>query len=266
MITRKRIFIGLICLSLLLIAGILLFSWHLFFKSTGAYQQVVAGLIVGFLLLVLAMLAFGIAGLIIALWKERNMPPLLQNIMLFAVNILFPVALSLGKVLKIDKKTIKSSFIEVNNQLVKAKKLDIEPSKVMILAPHCLQKSDCLHKITIHSDNCHRCGGCPIDDLHGIAEKYGVRLVVATGGTLARKFIEEYRPKAVVAIACERDLTSGIQDSNPLPVLGVLNIRPEGPCFNTKVKLGAVEDAILFFLNSKPITQGIFHVTNEHNV
>ena len=40
-----------------------------------------------------------------------------------------------------------------------------------------------------------------------------------------------------MAIACERDLTSGIQDVYPLPAVGVMNLRPNGPCFNTHVDL-----------------------------
>ena len=43
-----------------------------------------------------------------------------------------------------------------------------------------------------------------------------------------------------MAVACERDLTSGIQDSYPIPVIGVLNERPFGPCRNTRVDLAAV--------------------------
>jgi hypothetical protein len=80
-----------------------------------------------------------------------------------------------------------------------------------------------------------------------MADQYGVKLLVVSGGTLARRFIKEYSPKAVVAIACERDLTSGIQDT-PLPVLGVLNIRPNGPCFNTCVDLEEVTSALEYFL------------------
>jgi hypothetical protein len=63
---------------------------------------------------------------------------------------------------------------------------------------------------------------------------------VATGGTLARQIVYTTKPQAVLAIACERDLMSGIQDVYPLPAVGVLNIRPNGPCFNTHVDVEAV--------------------------
>lgn len=73
-------------------------------------------------------------------------------------------------------------------------------------------------------------------------------MAVATGGTLARQIVKQIRPKAIVAVACERDLTSGIQDVFPLPVVGVLNERPFGPCFNTRVDIKRVEAAVLDFL------------------
>ena len=60
---------------------------------------------------------------------------------------------------------------------------------------------------------------------------------MATGGTLARQIVKKNRPQAVLAIACERDLMSGIQDVYPLPAVGVLNIRPNGPCYNTRVDI-----------------------------
>ncbi|WP_337781076.1 DUF116 domain-containing protein, partial [Phascolarctobacterium succinatutens] len=82
----------------------------------------------------------------------------------------------------------------------------------------------------------------------GLAHKYGCHFAVATGGTLARQMVKQARPKAIVAVACERDLTSGIQDVFPLPVLGVLNERPFGPCFNTRVDINKLEAAILAFM------------------
>jgi len=77
-----------------------------------------------------------------------------------------------------------------------------------------------------------------------LAEEIGFRFFVVTGGTLARQKVMEIRPQAVVAVACERDLASGIQDVYPIPSVGVLNIRPNGPCFNTKVDIEEFKRAI----------------------
>jgi len=138
--------------------------------------------------------------------------------------------------------------VEVNNQLVKAKHGRLEPGRLLVLLPHCLQVTECTRRITVNLSNCVRCGRCPVGGILDLCERYGVHVCIATGGTLARDAVRKLRPQAIVAVACERDLTSGILDCIPLPVLGVTNERPNGPCFNTTVNLQAVEAAILFFI------------------
>ncbi|MEG1610708.1 MAG: DUF116 domain-containing protein, partial [Bilophila sp.] len=52
----------------------------------------------------------------------------------------------------------------------------------------------------------------------------------------------------------ERDLSSGIQDTNPLPVFGVINERPHGPCLDTCVNILRVEHAIRQFIDPEQAT------------
>ncbi|MGB9660627.1 MAG: DUF116 domain-containing protein [Moorellaceae bacterium] len=244
---KKRLFLGLLILSLFFLLSCFLGGWYVLTHRTGLWNNLLLILGAVTLSLIFLTVTLGTGGLVLILWRHRHVP-FLQRLGLLAVNLLFPLALSLGKMFGINPDTIKASFIEVNNQLVRLRGIKVEPGEILLLAPHCLQRSDCPHKITIDVYNCRRCGRCSIDALHGLAEKYGVRLAVATGGTLARHFVKLYRPRAVVAIACERDLTSGIQDTQPLPVLGVVNLRPYGPCLNTAVNLSQVEEVIRFFL------------------
>ncbi len=63
--------------------------------------------------------------------------------------------------------------------------------------------------------------------------------------------MKELHPKLILAIACERDLASGIQDVYPLPAVGVLNIRPNGPCYNTTVDLTEVKEAINKYIKNE---------------
>jgi len=81
-----------------------------------------------------------------------------------------------------------------------------------------------------------------------LSEKYATDLFVSTGGTIARRKIYEKRPDAIVAVACERDLITGIQDAYPLPVFGIINKRPEGYCVGTGVEVAAVRDAVIGLL------------------
>jgi hypothetical protein len=163
---------------------------------------------------------------------------------LVVIKFLLPVIELLGKILGISRDTIRQSFIAMNNSLVRSQRLLIPADRILILLPHCLQLFDCEIKVTGDIGKCTRCGRCDIKGLADLAQKYRVDISVATGGTLARKVIIDKRPKLVLAVACERDLTSGIKDCYPLPVIGILNDRPYGPCFNTSVDIDKIDEAL----------------------
>jgi len=158
---------------------------------------------------------------------------------------LYPVAMMIGAFLKSSKEALQLFIIGLNNRLVLSGAY--RAGSILILLPHCIQVSECDVRITHNISNCRRCGRCGISSMIEIAEREGVDLFVATGGTIARRIVKESRPDAIIAVACERDLSSGIVDTYPLPVLGILNERPYGPCLDTWVDMKKVEDAIIFF-------------------
>lgn len=241
---KKRLFLEMLLLGLAFLMLITFGFWYLVFRPQHQLYQTITTIMGSFLFIVIIFLALGIIGTVYAIIKGHTFP-FLQNSIRFAVYLLYPMAIYVGKMLDIEKEAVERSFIAVNNQLVKAKVQGVSPQDILILTPHCLQKSDCPHKITINVWNCKQCGRCSINGLLELSRKYGVQVAVVTGGTLARMMIKKMRPKAIVAVACERDLTTGIQDAYPIPVLGVLNMRPEGPCMNTCVDIDLVEEKIL---------------------
>lgn len=166
------------------------------------------------------------------------------------VRILFPLALAVGRLFRISPDAVRGSFIAMNNALVRASARLVPGDRLLLLLPHCLQSFECPHRVTSEVRNCRLCGKCKISGLISLCDAYGIKMSIATGGTLARRVIVETRPGAIVGVACERDLTSGIQDAYPIPVIGVLNERPFGPCRDTTVDLDLVEDAVALFLDS----------------
>lgn len=240
---KKRLFLALILASLLLAVLSTLGLWLVSIPGLAdisRYLPVVFGLLIG----AIALIAIGgVAGIVLAIMGFHT-PRFFLGQAWSVINLLFPMAIRIGKLFDIEKETVERSFIEVSNHLVRQKLIRVKPERLLILTPHCIQKDTCPHKITRNVNNCKRCGQCQVDDLIKLTEKYGVNLAVVTGGTLARNVLKSIRPQAVLAIACERDLTSGIQDVFPLPVIGVLNQRPFGPCCNTRVDIDRVESLL----------------------
>jgi hypothetical protein len=249
----KSIFLGLSAISLIVLMFMAFFMWYLVAPRL-AQIHLAFPLLVGLgMALFSLMVTLGLLLILISTATERNL--LFPGENQLTVKVLFPIAVAVGKLLGISKDAVKSSFIQVNNALVRALKGKIDNRRVLLLLPHCLQNYSCIYKITSTMENCRRCGQCVVGGLAKLAEKYGVDVSMATGGTLARRVIVETRPTVIVGVACETDLTSGIQDAYPIPVLGVLNERPQGPCRNCTVDLEKVEEALDFFLNSRPATE-----------
>jgi len=163
------------------------------------------------------------------------------------VTLLFPIAITLSQIMRINRNKLRASFIKVNNALTIAQRKRIKGDRILILLPHCLQIDICNRKITHDIHNCRQCGKCPVGSLLELEKKYNLNFEVVNGGTLARRKVRSFRPDGIVAVACERDLTLGIQDVYPIPVYGVINDRPNGPCYNTCVDMKIVEEAIIFF-------------------
>ncbi len=245
---RKRIFIGLIAFSVFLIIAVTVGLYLIPYIGLRNIHPRAPEIVLIIMSGALGFLLLGVGLLILTLvrGKEIFFAARLRGIV---IEILFPIMIVLGKLLGISKEKVQQSFVEVNNLLVRARFTERRPKRLLLLMPHCLQFSDCAIKVTSDVTKCQACGKCKIKDLVELARKYNVHLSVATGGTLARRRVAESKPEAIIAVACERDLTSGIQDAYPLPVIGILNDRPFGPCFNTSVDISKVADALEFFVS-----------------
>lgn len=244
---RKRLFIALILVSLTLAVLLGYGLWQLSFLGLATISSYLPFVIGGLLAAVVLAVVVGVGGIVLALLGYPTLTAF-QGLAWSAIQLLFPLAIRIGRVFDFDKERVERSFIEVSNQLVRQKRVRVKADRLLILTPHCIQHESCPHKITRDVRNCKACGRCKVGELLALADRYGAHVAVVTGGTLARKVIKTLRPHAVLAIACERDLTSGIQDVYPLPVVGVLNERPEGPCCNTTVDLAKVEAAMKNFI------------------
>ncbi len=240
---KKRLFI-LLGLSILVVYGaIFAFIWFLISNRSPLFNKILLISIVAAFVVIMLFMAGGLLLLVFSLWRFKSSRRL-NKFNRCVVEIFFPAVSRMGRLLGIEQQTIENSYIKIVNQMTAASGEKFRAEEILILAPHCLQNVNCPHKITIDVQNCHRCGRCSVNGLLQMAEEMGVKLVIASGGTFARKFAQELKPKAIVAIACERDLTSGIQDMQGIPVLGVLNERPNGPCYNTNVQLCKVRQAV----------------------
>lgn len=83
---------------------------------------------------------------------------------------------------------------------------------------------------------------CPIRILRAEAERLGYKGVcVAPGGALAVRFVQEKKPRLVVAVACQKELLEGKEAVGKMegaPAVAALPLLRDG-CVDTEVDLSA---------------------------
>jgi len=239
----KNLFLILSTITLILMMAVTTLLWWFISPRLHEISTILADLSLTALRVFFFVLTMGTILVLLTSYSETNL--LVARFAIRAyIKILYPVTLLLGRSLGISKERIRESFVSVNNSFIKALKKSFDTSEILILLPHCLQNTDCEIRITTDVTKCQRCGRCDIAKLCEISEKYNIKMAIATGGTLARKIVIDNRPKFIIAVACDRDLVEGLREVFPIPVYGVLNIRPEGPCVNTRVMTEKIEYAL----------------------
>ena len=118
---------------------------------------------------------------------------------------------------------VEHAAIDIYNTFAERRGRKVGKGELLVLIPRCLSKQ-------------------ALDGVLEIAGRYEVPVFVATRGQLARRVIRERRPRAVVAVACERDMMTGLRDvAGKLPVLGLTMQLPNGPCRDAAIDLGQME-------------------------
>jgi hypothetical protein len=107
---------------------------------------------------------------------------------------------------------VENAAVKVYNRLALARIRAVASGELLLLVPRCLSRAT-------------------LDRVLEAAGRRDVPVFVATRGQLARRVIRERRPRAVVAVACERDMVTGLRDvAGHVPVLGLTMTLPAGPC------------------------------------
>ncbi len=212
------------------------------YASLRAYNTLLIVIItaIGVSLLMLSVMSMSI----IYTYRNKKAKGFMLRITRAGMQVILPLALLFTKSNSNFKKSIRLFYIELNNIVVESDNIKYKTEEIMLLLPHCLQNCECSLKVTSNPEVCKRCGRCKIGELLDYSKKRNISMFIATGGTVAREIIRQNNPKLIVSVACERDLMSGILDVKGIPVMGVTNKQPNGPCINTDVDISAIEKKV----------------------
>jgi len=226
----KSLFILFSFLVLLLILlGVWLF-WFLALPRFESFGQTFVGMAkAAFFSFVFALAVWYLLQVFSVVLKVKLVPSFFVKHL--SLRIFLSSAVRLAGLFGVTRDRMGNSFVKFHNDLMYASKTGMDAKRILLLLPRCLS-AEMRNKIK------------------ELSEKYNFIAYTAFGGDEARKAVKENKPDVVIGVACERDLVSGIQDTAPkMPVFGIPNKRPDGPCKNTSIDVKELEKIIRHCLN-----------------
>jgi hypothetical protein len=140
--------------------------------------------------------------------------------------------------LGIKPENIDRLYIELKNSMFSERFRRIDPKDKLIFLPQCLRNArTCKAVLSPIGWGCVKCSGhntCKVFRIKQKAESLGYRVFVVPGGSMVFKLISELKPKAVIGVACIKELVMAVEELK-VPAQGVL-LNRDG-CVNTDVSL-----------------------------
>lgn len=237
---RSTTFLALFAIAVCMLLGVLAIAWYMMRPRLEQFYTSLPGVIEWVMIGLAACL---IALVLIEIFILRKVGKSIFPYKWVARSVLMalPKALWLGGRFGISRDRVGNSFIKVHNYIVATHAERVNPARLLMLLPRCLGKE-------------------ARGEVMSRAHEYDMHVVTVGGGEEARKAIGQYHPTLILAVACERDLLSGIRDVTvKVPVLAIPNKRPEGPCKNTCLQIDKFED-MLKFVKARKKEAGEIHV------
>jgi hypothetical protein len=151
---------------------------------------------------------------------------------------LFDFFSSVAKHCGISKDRLGYSLLEIHNELTRLRMGRPSDGRLLVLSPRCIDRDTA-------------------DQIRSLSAEYDCDFYMAPTGAQARQKVVQSKPAAIIGIACERDLISGIRDVGKyFPVLGVTNKRPIGPCKGAFIDMNELRSGIDVFRNRYKIGGG----------
>ncbi len=106
-------------------------------------------------------------------------------------------------------------YIEFKNDHYREAFKSIEPKNKIVFLPQCLRTTRCKAPITEAGYKCVKCGSfreCKVYTIKAKAEKMGYKVFINPGGSMVFKIIKKFRPKAVLGVACMKELVMAAEE------------------------------------------------------
>ena len=208
---------------------------------------VIVPLVLGGLLLFAGLMAVMLTalGFALALFFFKTRQIIIPEVTLFIMNLLEVPIRYLLWVMGIEEDIVSRMIVEVRNALYRDRFSGTPYKDRAIFVPQCLRSPNCPAPLTPEGIRCLNCGRCGIGRIKEEAEALGYMFFLAPGGSLVKRMVKKYRPKAVLGVGCPMEVMEGTAKmaAYGLPVQGVL-LERDG-CVDTRIDIVKLMEKIM---------------------
>ncbi len=110
----------------------------------------------------------------------------------------------------LDEREVMRIYVEAANARSWKDYVRTPFEKRVVLLPHCLRSENCEAKMGEYGYKCVKCGRCAIGKIVEKAEELGyMGVFILPGGSLVERIIDEFKPRAVLGVACLKECILG---------------------------------------------------------
>lgn len=223
----KRLFMGVLFLVFAFVFALACVAVWLIHPRLTSLHPVLGDLALGAIAVVVGAFFTLYATLSYALLRRK--PLWVAQLVTHGLFMIFPMLARVAGLFNISKDRLGYSLLEIHNDLTRNFLRKVSSGRILCLAPRCLDRET-------------------FKQLKALTCEYDCDLFIAATGAQARQRVVQIKPAGIIAIACERDLVSGIREVGyRIPVIGIANKRPIGPCKGAFIEPHELREAIEIF-------------------
>lgn len=153
---------------------------------------------------------------------------------------------TIGKKLGLSDSLIQYTHIELRNSVYEPAFKKIPYKERALFLPHCSRKTKICKAVQDDEGyHCKNCGACGIDEAVKLARGLGYGWIfIVPGGSMMKKIIQKYKPKAVVGVSCFHEAILGFEGMKQSMVIPQAVLLLSDGCKNTEINIHLLKEKL----------------------
>jgi hypothetical protein len=146
-------------------------------------------------------------------------------------------------VLGVKPDNIDNLYIDLKNSIHEERFKRVPNEKKIVFLPQCLRDCNkCKATLQKYGYKCVKCSSkCKARKVKELSEKMGYKAFIVPGGSMLSRIIKDFRPHAIVGVACKKEIVMAFDELN-LPTQGI-ELLKDG-CVDTDVDIDDVKKVL----------------------